>query len=164
MNWLKKIILFVCNLILFSGCAGGKHYHKGTSFIQNPDFELFGASLKETAVSYEIESYFQSSIIGRTEYIYENLNITLPKDLEVNQTIPVGQSLKVWYAKGGQGGQIETEEAEGSVVIRKKDENEVFLELNLKFKNFKIVGHVSSAPETVERKGLLSAVKGYKIY
>jgi len=143
-------------------CIGYSHYHFGSSYITDPDFKLFGANLTKSESFYKIESYFRSSITGRTEYIYENFNLTFPIDIKQNQLLDASQ-FDIWYAKGGQGGQIETNFATGSFTVIKLSDKECSIDLNLAFSNFSIVGSFEKQ-NTIIRNGILTAKINYELY
>ncbi len=159
----KKFIIQLIFIMFIYMNACSQSHHRGLSFITNPDFDDFAASLTVDRESLMIQSYFQSSIIGRTEYIYENFDITIPKNLERNKKYDV-TSYSIRYAKGGQGGQIATEKAEGCFIIKKITHNSVDLEMDVEFKNFAMKGQYPDVPSKLKRKGILSAKIGNKIY
>ena len=160
-----KMILMVLSVFSIFKCNGKAHYHKGGSFIHNPTFKLFGANLTQKENLFQIKSYFKSSIRMRTEYIYENFDISFPDNYEINKEYNITDSnVKIWYAKGGQAGQIETKEAEGTFKILKKTEDSIEIELNLTFKNFIQRKAYPMPKKPIIRNGILKAKKGYELY
>jgi hypothetical protein len=158
---------YLCLLLfLVLTCCSHSSHHKGTSFIQEPAFNQFKAGFESTTQGYKLKAYFQSSIIGRTEYIYENLELFIPREIELNKIISVSSPtiISISYAKGGQGGQIESRMAVGTLKILKANTDELELELKLGFKDFTHKGFYPNIPPQIERTGLLKARKGVNIY
>lgn len=158
----NSIFLFI-SFILVS--CNPPHHHRGASFITEPKLEFFGASLEKINGKISVKSYFQSSVIGRTEYIYENLNIELPENIKVGEKYELWTShVKLWYAKGGQAGQINTEKAAGTIEITRVESSELELHCDLKFYGFSMKGHFPEVPNEIRRKGILTAKMGYRLY
>ena len=158
-----KGIVLAAAIIILAGC-GPSHYQRGFSFNMNPSLGDFGAALTENEKEYRVESYFQSSIFFRTEYVYENLNITMPKGHAPGTKHPLdGPGVSVWYASGGQGGQAESRKGSGYFIIRKAAPGLLEVEISATFTGFTVKGSVRP-PESVKRTGVLRAVKGYALY
>jgi len=153
-------------LIITAMCSGClRHNHYGCGFINDPDFNKFGASFSREAGVYIIKSYIQSGMILRSEYIYENFDITIPDSFVPGKEYSIAEpGVKFWYAKGGQAGQIETAKAKGTFTIKNITGEGIELELNIKFYDFKKTEFYSNLPEYILRKGTLGARKGYKLY
>lgn len=151
--------------VLILTCSSPKHYHKGTELISDPDLDEFGASLDGKKHQYVIKSYFRSSIINRTEYIYEKLNLTIPKSIGLREKIKIPDDrIHIWYAKGGQAGQIDTTHARGNIMPIAITATDISIELDLTFSNFKHKGFTHKSIERIHRKGLFTAKKGYQLY
>ncbi len=150
-------------LLLFS-CGSG-HNHVGFEYVTSPTFDQFGATLAETEKGREIKSYFQSSLYFRTEYIFENFNITLPKSLTTGKEYSAGEEgVEIWYARGGQVGSIETEKAQGHFTILEMSGDMLRLKLSLEFSGFTAKRAMVDIPDKIKREGVLTARKGYKLY
>ena len=155
------ILVAVC-IVSFS-CAP-KHYYS-SGYINNPNFNLFGASLSLDSGKYIIKSYIQSSKSSRTEYIYENFDISFPDTFALNQKFKIENNrVYIWYARGGQAGQIETTKGTGTFKILSMSKKEVKLELEIELQKFSTKGSIKKAPERIHRKGILTAKKGYKLF
>ncbi len=148
-----------------SVACGLPHQHRGLSFITDPALELFGARLDRADGRIIVKSYFQSSITGRTEYIYENLDMELPGTVAAGSVIDAtGKDVVIRYAKGGQGGQMETARARGSLTVLAVSECEMKLKCELEFSGFTAKGHPGDLPAIIKRQGTLTAKKGYRLY
>lgn len=164
---MHRIILVapVFVIYMFLASCGLPHQHRGTSFITTPGLELFGASLVKENGVLVIKSCFQSSIIGRTEYIYENL------DMEISAQVSAGKSynasipgIRMLYSSGGQGGQISTGKVKGAMTVLDISDSVVKVQCDLEFSGFTVKGHYGTVPDSVKRKGILTAKKGYRLY
>ena len=152
-------------LAVFIASCGLPHQHKGASFITAPGLELFGASLAEENGAYVIRSYFQSSIIGRTGYIYENLDMKITSPISAGKSQDVSiPGISIQYASGGQGGQISTGKAKGVITVLQVSDSVVKVQCDLEFSGFTVKGHYGKVPDSVKRKGILTAKKGYRLY
>ena len=153
-------------LLLFLPSCSPRHYH-GCGFIQNPRFDQFGASYDHEKGRRVIKSYIRSEMRFRTEYIYENFDIIIPDTLITGKEYSVSDpGITVWYARGGQAGQIETTAAKGTVTVKDiDDDDDITLVLNLKFYAFTVTGgHLTGIPDRIERSGTLHGIKGYRLY
>ncbi len=149
--------------LFIAGCAPAHYYKSG--FIHDPSLDRFGASLAREGGSVVVRSYVRSEIPLRTEYIYENLDITMPDGVELNKKYPAGsRGFVLWYANGGQAGQIETRKARGTIAVRSLTADKVLLECDLEFYGFTMKGHYMNPPASIKRKGILSAKRGYVLY
>ncbi len=158
------LLQIIISTLLFASCEL-PHQHRGSSFITSPGLELFGANLSVEKNGTVIKSYFQSSIIGRTEYIYENLDIEITIPVTAGKTYDVPASgIGVRYAAGGQGGQIGTAKAKGSLTVLEVSDSRMKLLCNLEFSGFTMEGQYGKVPDSVTRKGTLTALKGYRLY
>lgn len=164
----KISLLSFISFILLFGCDNFKpHYYQDSQFIHNPTLNMFGAKMSIQQDQFRIESYFRSSIIGRSEYIYENLDLTFPKDFKLNQKYNIGSDqVKIWYAKGGMSGQFETSTADGFFIIEEKTQEKIKINITVTFSNFSYKGSLTKVtlPTTIQRKGLLSAELNYDLY
>lgn len=148
---------------ILSGCQKRNHFCCG--FISNPDFGKFGASYTHENGVHTVKSYIQSKMLFRTEYIYENFDISIPDSLIPGKRYSAAEpGVKLWYAGGGQTGQLETERADGFFIIKKVDDDSIELELSLKFSGFKKTEWHGEVPEYILREGTLTATKGYRLY
>ncbi len=164
-SYLITFFIILSLTVLILTCSSPKHYHKGNSFINDPDLDEFGATFEKKNNQYLIKSYFRSSIINRTEYIYENLNLTIPKSIGLKEKIKIPDDrITFWYAKGGQAGQIETAHASGYITLISITETDIQIEVNLTFNNFEQKGSFNKSIGSIHRKGTLTAKKGYKLY
>jgi hypothetical protein len=150
-------------LLFFQGCGMG-HHHKGFSLIKNPALEMFGAKLENKDDVYSVESYFQSSVYFKSEYIYENLDLKVQKNLEINKEYPLSELRIIRYARGGQAGQITTGQATGTFKILEMDNERLKISINAAFENFKKEGAMGIPGKPVRRQGILTALKGYELY
>jgi hypothetical protein len=162
-RWVQKIWYVV--LITFAVSCGLPHYHNGMSFITNPSLELFGSNLDIVNGKYVVKSYFQSSIIGRTEYIYEYLVLEFLDSVVAGKKydIPVS-GIKIQYDKGGQAGQISSIKAKGVITVLEVSDSVLKLDCDLEFSSFTLKGNYNQVPDTIKRKGILTAKKGYRLY
>lgn len=162
---MKRFIFPASIMFLFLISCSPRHYH-GCGFIESPDFDQFGASLERGKGVYIIKSYIRSEIFFRTEYIYENFDITLPDTLIPGKEYRVGEiPAVIWYAKGGQVGQIESGKAEGTLTITAVSDSEMRLQLDLTFLDMKKGGgSFTDFPPTIRRKGTLRAIRNYTLY
>lgn len=166
---MKKNILLLFLIIIFSSsCNSPRHYHVGKKFIQNPTFDMYGASLEKINEDlFQIKGYFKSSITGRSEYIYENIKILIPRPIVHDikkEIIPLPQFLiPIQFSKGGMGGQITTTSMDGTMRILEFSDDKIVIQLDVTFTQFKKEGTVKMV-DSIHRKGLLSAKKGYKLY
>ena len=159
---------FICALTVAAAMSAAcdlPHQHTGLSFITDPGLELFGARLDRADGRIIVKSSFQSSITGRTEYIYENLDMELPGTVAAGSVIDAtGKDVVIRYAKGGQGGQMETARARGSLTVLAVSECEMKLKCELEFSGFTAKGHPGDLLASISRKGTLTAKKGYRLY
>ncbi|MBN1531502.1 MAG: hypothetical protein JXA20_02460 [Spirochaetes bacterium] len=161
---MKFRMLFPALIALFV-CSCAPRHHHGCGFVDNPDFGQFGASLDRTGGCRIVKSYIRSEVWFRTEYIYENFDITIPETLATGTPHDAGtKGVAIWYAKGGQVGQIETRRARGTFTIRSCDSDRMVLDLDLTFHGFTVAGGSPEVPESISRRGTLTAIRGYELY
>lgn len=162
----RSFLLFT--VVFLAVCAmscGLPHQHKGPSFITDPGLELFGASLNKGNGANIIKSYFQSSIIGRTGYIYENLDIEIPGSIAAGKKYDISSpGIRMRYARGGQGGQISTVKAKGALTVLEVSDSTLKVRCDLEFSGFEVKGYYGTVPDSVQRRGILTAKKGYRLY
>ncbi len=160
--------LLGCLLLLFVSCTQSRpHYHLGASYIGNPGMDLFGSVLTSDSSSDYLKSYFRSSVRGRTEYIYEDFDMTVPKLLEPGREYGFDTpGVAVWYAKGGFSGQIETTNVEGSFVILERTDSLIRIKLTAEFFAFSKEGvwDDPTLPDSIRREGILTSKAGYELY
>ena len=86
--------------ILFTCACSPRHYHS-CWFIHNPSFDQFGASLEKSESFWMITSYIRSEMKFRTEYIYENFDMTFPHNYKVNKKYDITTAgMSIYFAKG----------------------------------------------------------------
>lgn len=155
---MKALYLFII-LTMITACTGIRAgVYSGSEWITSPEMELFGAEYAVEDGDYRIEAYFESRIKNRTEYIYENLNLTFPVDFEPDTDYTfTNDGVEVLYAKGGQVGQLESNLAEGTFSYNMVG-SAIKVELNARFSDFITVGYVSSSNTEIFRTGTLNAV------
>jgi hypothetical protein len=164
---MKKFAILV--LILFTAACGNNksRFRAGTDYIRDPGLNLFVSSLTINEGVYVLKSYFRSSVRGRTEYIYENLDITIPALFEVGREYPFDSpGVTVWYAKGGFAGQIETTNVSGSFKILEKTDRTVEVRIDAEFYNFvkKGVWDEVTLPASIRRRGTIISAVGNELY
>ncbi|MCU0848767.1 MAG: hypothetical protein MUD12_12850 [Spirochaetes bacterium] len=159
----KKLVPFMAFLVLAAGCSPRHYYSCG--FLRNPSFDLFGASLQREGGRYVVRSYIQSKEPFRTEYVYENFDVSFPAEIRAGDRMDMGDGRAgIWYAAGGEAGQIETRKARGSIIIKKITGREAVLDVDLEFYGFERKGSPEKPPEKIARRGQLAASAGYSLY
>lgn len=163
-----KKFAFLILILLATACGNVKpHFYVGTSFIQNPDMSMFGSLLTTDGGRYSLKSYFRSSIRNRTEYIFENFDMTIPALLETGREYSFDTpGVTVWYAKGGFAGQIETTNVSGSFTILERTDKSIKIKLQAEFYQFSKEGvwDDPTLPASIRREGVITSTVGYDIY
>ena len=163
----KSFLAMLASVLIFITISCSPRHYYSTGFIRNPSFNMYGANLKKQNNDYSIKSYIRSEIAIRTEYIYENFNISFPKTFQQDKKYNINEKgVTIWYAKGGQAGQIETTKARGHFTIKDISDDSVKLNVDLTFYGFtrtKTSGLIT-LPKSIKRQGCLSAKEGYKLY
>jgi len=164
MKGMCYVIVLILLLPVVIAC-GLPHQHRGLSFITDPYLELFGGRLETKDNLYLVNSYFQSSIIGRTEYVYENLDIRFPPGADVGSTYDLAsKGISVRYARGGQGGEVDTRSFRGTISLIEISGSILKARCDLEFYGFTSKGSYGTVPQSVKRRGVLTAKAGYTLY
>lgn len=142
-------------------------YHTGSAYILQPGLEMYGWKCYESLYHVALEGYFQSSIAGRTEYIYEDFQLTFPAGFMTNHVYSLRTpGVNLWFARGGQAGQVESTNAVGTFVILETNTAGIKIRLDAEFTQFtnKDDGGFMELPESVRRQGVITAGKSFVFY
>lgn len=157
-----KILCVCLSVFLTIIACGPAHEHRGLSFVSGPEVSRFGAGWRQEGQSLVITAYFKSSIIGRTEYQYEQLDIVIPADAAAGSKLVLpAQGVSAIHRKGGEGGQRSSRKVSGTIGVSTMSDGALTLALDLIFSEYECAGVCAKEPVSYARRGLLSARKGY---
>lgn len=128
-------------------------------------FTKFQTGFEQKADKFIIKGYLREKSFVKSEYTYEQFEISFPANIEINKEYNINNNdFAIFYAVGSEGGQIETKTAKGTCKLISKSNKNINITLDLILSNFQLKGHMMNIPKEITLKGILNAKKDLKVY